>query len=95
MQANRPNIGPWEKFYVYTTSDKEGGLSEGQQYLALKSAAFKKFVTNEERGNNVKCNRQLPGPWEKWGGWRAPIPWVVDSIDFDLKSGKTKNVPPK
>ena len=29
MQANRGGIGPWEQFYVYTTSDREGGLSQG------------------------------------------------------------------
>ena len=29
MQANRDVIGPWEKFYVYTTSSKEWDLAEG------------------------------------------------------------------
>lgn len=87
VQANRGAIGGWEKFYVYTTSDRDGGLAEGRDYLALKSAHFNRFVTNDG-GDVVKCNRGAPGLWEKWGGWRDPIPWAVEKIDFNLNAGK-------
>lgn len=88
MQANRGAIGPWEKFYVYTTTDKEWGLSEGRDFIALKSAHFNRFVSNDG-GDWVTCDRNKPGPWEKWGGWTDPIPWEVERVDFNLNAGTT------
>lgn len=69
MQANRGALGPWEKFYVYTTNDKGWGVKDnGDKYVALKSVAFNKWVVAE--GNDaLNCNRDAPGPWEKWYGW--------------------------
>ena len=87
MHANRNAVNAWERFYVYTTSSKEGNLPKGQDYLALKSVSFNKFVSNSN-GDTIRCDKSRPGPWEKWGGWRKPIPWVVKKIDYDLKKGK-------
>jgi len=87
MQANRGTIGDWERFYVYTTSSKEGNLPEGRDYLALKSVTHKRFVSNGNR-DVIRCDKTVPGSYEKWGGWRNPIPWEVDRIEYDLNAGK-------
>jgi hypothetical protein len=86
MKANRGGLGPWEKFHVYTTKDRLGGMAPGEDFIALKSAHFHKFVVNDG-GDWVNCNRGSPGPWEKWGGWTQLAPWSIDRIQFDLAAG--------
>lgn len=76
MQANRNALGPWEWFYTYKTSAAGNGLAHGDQYIAIKSAHFHKYVVNDVH-DLVNCNRVNPGPWEKWAGWTKPGPWTV------------------
>ena len=84
-QANRGTIGGWEKFYVFTTSDKDSGLNDGSDYVALKSAAWKTWVSNQ---GDITCGSTRPGTYEKWSGWRKAEEWKITNIKFDLKNGK-------
>jgi len=95
LQINRPRVGGWEKFHVYTTSNCDRrGLAIGDDCLALKSVRWRKFVVAESNGD-VNCNRDRPGSFEKWFGWTDPIPWNVYSIEFDLNRGRTAAMTPE
>ena len=83
LRANGGAIGNNEKFLVYTTNSKGDGLSPGEDYIALKSTAFNRFVHND-KGNWIGCNRERPGPYEKWEGWARAAPWNIDRVQFDL-----------
>merc|ERR1719331_417487 len=56
MMANRPGVGPWEKFSVH---------SHGGDLVSLK-ADNGKWVTCEAGSKKMTSNRAAIGPWEKF-----------------------------
>merc|ERR1712166_1188769 len=68
IKCNRNNIGQWEKFEVqYVKKSAALKLLRGGNVVAFKGGRRKyggrKYCADE--GNNVKCNRNKIGQWEK------------------------------
>ena len=71
-KAKRTRMGSREKFYIYATDNCDGfGTDPGVNCIAFKSYNNNKWLVAESDGA-INCNRDDPGPWEKWYGWRDP-----------------------
>lgn len=81
------NRGRNEEFWLYTTRNRNWGLSKGTDYIALKSVSAGKFVT--VAGDEwIECNIDRPGNWEKWGGWTNKVSWNIEKVEFGLSNGR-------
>merc|ERR1712195_433094 len=64
IKCNRNNIGQWEKFKVQNVKKSAAlKLLRHGNVVAFKGGKGRKYCADE--GNNVKCNRNKIGQWEK------------------------------